>query len=191
MKQIKFYYEWLSLSKEHFRLLTMLTKNSGEFVGTYSDICKFLLISSQSKNTSKIRETVDFLTSEGYISYSKKGRNHHLKIKTKETEIEIPLNLVNTLVDHDYSSKPVAWEQILKVYLWIWHNNSQITTNDMLAADLDISSSTVSNAISVLEKEYEAIHTEKVTKRVSEDIYKCFGRKIDICAWWKDISKKK
>ena len=105
----------------------------------------------------------------------------------KATEIEIPKEWLHRLKDHDYSSEPVAWEQVLKVHLWIMlHSGDPIVKNAAIAADLNISVSTIGSAKNVLQKEYEAITRSYVSKKLGEDHYQRLGQRLTASAWWKE-----
>lgn len=189
MKECVFYKEWLLLNKNQFRLLAMIATNGGEFTGNYTDMCNYLSITPQSRNKNKIKTALDDLTSKGYIDWEQMGRTHHLKIYPKETEIKIPLELAVSIINHDYSNEEqVAWEQVLKVYIWITQNKMDIVTNKIIANEVGASESTVCSAKNVLENEYEAITKNKITKKTGDDSFRTLGQELRCCAWWKDIA---
>ena len=61
---------------------------------------------------------------------------------------------MQSVIQHDYSSEAVAFAHVLKVFIWIVHNDLSVVTNSMIAEDLIVSVSTVVNAKNVLEREY-------------------------------------
>ena len=63
----------------------------------------------------------------------------------------------------------------------------EIVTNDMIAADLNVSSSTVVSAKNVLEREYENITKRKISEKVGENTYRSLGQELAASAWWDDI----
>ena len=87
MKEITFYWEWLPLPKDQFRLLAMIAASGGRFDGNYTDICNYLSVTPQSRNREKIKASLEVLTSAGYIGWEQSGRTHHLTVNPKETEI--------------------------------------------------------------------------------------------------------
>ena len=144
MEEIIFYWEWLSLPKAQFRLLAMIAVSGGTFEGNLTDMCNYLSVTPQSHNRVKIKTALEALTSAGYIEWEQSGRTHHLEIIPKETEIKIPLELAKSIINHEYSSEEqVAWEQVLKLYIWIVHNDLDIVKNKMIAEALSTSESTV------------------------------------------------
>ena len=85
---------------------------------------------------------------------------------------------------HDYSSEDVAWEQVLKVYLWIAGNTEPVVTNQMIAADLGTSISTIGYAKNVLQREYEAITRRKVSDKLGDGSFRTIGQELAAVAWW-------
>ena len=85
---------------------------------------------------------------------------------------------------HRYSSEAVAWEQVLKVYLWICRNQEPIVTYAMIAEDLNISKSTVGSAKKVLLCDFNAIACKKISEKTGSETYKTLGQEIQACAWW-------
>ena len=71
--------------------------------------------------------------------------------------------------------------------MWIAENKMDIVTNDMIAADLNISASTVVSAKNVLEREYENINKRKVSEKLGENIFRTLGQELAAGAWWKEI----
>ncbi len=189
MKEITFYWEWLSLSKDQFRLLAMIAASGGQFDGNYADMCNYLSVTPQSRNRAKIKTALEALSAAGFIEWEQAGRTNHLKINPKETAIKIPLDLANSIIRHDYSKEEqVAWEQVLKLYIWIVHNELDIVINRMIAADLSTSESTVCSAKNVLLKEYETITKRKISEKLSDNCFRTLGQELRACAWWKDIT---
>ena len=185
MQEITFYWEWLSLPKEQFRLLAMIAASGGRFDGNYTDMCSYLSVTSQSRNRAKIKAALGALTSAGYIGWEQSGRTHHLEIKPKETEIKIPLELARSIINHEYSAEEqVAWEQVLKLYIWVVHNDLDIVINKIIAAALSTSESTVCSAKNVLVKEYEAITKKKISEKWGDDCFRTLGQELRACAWW-------
>ena len=94
---------------------------------------------------------------------------------------------MQSVVRHDYSSEDVAFAPVLKLFLWIAQNELEIVTNDMIAADLGVSVSTVVSAKNVLEREYENITKRKISEKVGENTYRSLGQELAASAWWDDI----
>lgn len=190
MEEITFYWEWLSLPKDQFRLLAMTAASGGRFDGNYTDMCNYLSVTPQSRNREKIKSALEVLTSAGYIDWEQSGRTHHLKIVPKATEIKIPLELTNSIINHEYSpDDKVAWEQVLRLYMWICHNTQDIIQNFMIETDLNISESVVTKAKKVLAVEYETIYRKDASAKYGLDSFVKLGQRLQALAWWKDINK--
>ena len=71
--------------------------------------------------------------------------------------------------------------------MWIAENKMDIVTNDMIAADLKLSASTVVSAKNVLEREDENITKRKVSEKLGENIFRTLGQELAAGAWWKEI----
>ena len=186
MEKVVFYREWLPLPKAEFNVLTMLAEQGGSFSGNYADIMRYLNVTPQSRNRKPIQAAIESLTSKGFITWDSRGRTQTLKVIPKATEIIIPKQWVQSVVRHDYSSEDVAFAPVLKLFLWIAQNELEIVTNDMIAADLGVSVSTVVSAKNVLEREYENITKRKRSEKWG-DTFRSIGQELAAGAWWKDV----
>jgi hypothetical protein len=117
-----------------------------------------------------------------------RGRSQHLKLIPKGREVKLPRRWVQSVIRHDYSSESVALAPVLKVFIWIFAHcsNDGITTNEMIAASLKISESTVCAAKNVLQYEYENITRKKIYSWWGDDCF-CMGQELAANAWWTDI----
>ena len=186
MGKATFYREWLPLPKAEFNILAMLAEQGGSYSGNYSDICRYLGVTPQDGTRRPIRAAIENLAAHGWINHTRSGRTHHLSIIPKATEIALPRLWVQSVIRHDYSGESVAFAQVLKLFAWIAHNEMPVVTNDEIAADLNISSSTVGSAKNVLEREYENITKRKVSEKLGENIFRTLGQELAAGAWWKD-----
>ena len=186
METAVFYLEWLALDKSLFRILAMLA-DVGQFRGNLSDLCRYFSLNPQTKTRESLRNAIEELAATGFITCEHSGNTYILRAVPKANEIEIPKEWLHRLKDHDYSSESVAWEQVLKVHLWIMlHSGDPIVKNAAIAADLNISVSTIGSAKNVLQKEYEAITRSYVSKKLGEDHYQRLGQRLTASAWWKE-----
>lgn len=186
MEKIVFYNEWLPLPKAEFNILTMVAEQGGSYSGNYSDMCRYLSVTPQSRNIAPLRSAIESLTSKGFLSCDTRGRTHHLKVIPKETEVKIPKVWAQSVIRHDYSSENVAFAPVLKVFLWIMQNRMEVVTNAMIAAELGISESTVCSAKNVLQYEYENIARRKVAQKWG-DGFRTLGQELAANAWWTEI----
>lgn len=187
MEKAVFYREWLSLPKAEFNILAMLAEQGGLFSGNYSDMCRYLGVTPQNRNRQALRAVIEKLTSNDFITHESQGRTQTLEVIPKATEIPLPRLWVQSVIRHDYSSESVAFAQVLKVFAWIAGNEADIVTNDMIAAELNISASTVVSAKNVLEREYENITKKRISEKLGENFFRNLGQELRTNAWWTNI----
>lgn len=187
MEQAIFYWEWLPLPKAEFNILAMLAEQGGSFSGNYSDICRYLGVTPQDRNRRVLRATVESLAAAGFITHESRGRTQTLKVVPKDTEIPLPRRWVQSVIRHDYSGESVAFAQVLKVFAWIVVNRAAVVTNDMIAADLNVSASTVVSAKNVLKREYENVRQRNVSEKLGENFFRNLGQELAANAWWNEI----
>ena len=187
MEKAIFYREWLPLPKAEFNILAMLAEQGGSFSGNYSDVCRYLGVTPQNRNRQALRAVIEKLTSNGFITHESQGRTQTLKVIPKAIEIPLPRLWVQSVIRHDYSSESVAFAQVLKVFVWIAGNEAAIVTNDMIAAELNISASTVVSSKNVLEREYENITKKRISEKLGENFFRNLGQELRTNAWWTNI----
>ena len=184
MKECIFYKEWLRLPKDQFNILAMIAASGGEFRGNLTDICNYLSVTPQSRNRNRNRMAIEDLHSDGWIAWKSEGRTQILSVHPKATKISLPLEWVKLVINHNYSSEGVAWTQVLKLFVWIVNNEGKLSTNKEIAAELDVSESTVCSAKNVLEKEFEIITKKKVSEKFFDGMFRTLGQRIEPSAWW-------
>jgi predicted transcriptional regulator len=185
-EDIMFYKEWLPLPKAELNILAMLAEQGGTFSGNYTDMCRYLTVTPQSRNRQRLQTAIESLISKGFITRESSGRTQTLKVIPKATGITLPRLWVQSVIQHDYSSEDVAPANVLKVFLWIVQNKQDIVTNDMIAKDLGVSVSTVVSVKNVLEREYENITKRKVSEKCG-DIFISLGQELAASAWWEEV----
>lgn len=177
MKEVIFYEEWLSLSKNEFRIMAMLAEQ-GEYTGNLTDLCRYFSLTPQTRNTTSLRTSINSLNEKGFLTSQQRGRTYQLNIVPKAKEITAPQSWVRSLMIHEKFSEDVSWEQILKVYLWIANNQMPIVTNEIISAELNISVSTIGLAKKVLQQDYEAITRKRISEKIGEDTYRNIGQML-------------
>ena len=187
MEQAVFYREWLPLPKAEFNILAMLAEQGGAFSGNYSDICRYLGVAPQQKNRNALRIAIESLASNGFITSCTEGRTQILTAVPKATEIKLPRRWVQSVIKHDYSTESVAFAQVLKVFMWIADNKRKIVTNDEIATELGVSTSTVCSAKNVLEREYENITKRRISEKIGEGFFINLGQELQAGAWWTEL----
>ena len=182
-----FYREWLPLPKAEFNVLAMIAEQGGTFSSNYTGMCRYLGVDPQNRNRTALRNSIESLVSQGFISCESHGRTHNLTVIPKATEIRLPRLWVQSVIQHDYSSESVAFAHVLKVFIWIALNDLSVVTNGMIAEDLNVSVSTVVNAKNVLEREYENIRKRKISEKIGNDVFRNLGQELAAGAWWTEI----
>ena len=183
---VVFYNEWLPLSKAEFNVLAMVAEQGGAYCGNFTDMCRYLNVTPQTRNREQLRSAIESLTSKGFLTCENRGRTHHLKVVPKATEVRLPRLWVQSVMRHDYSSEKVALAQVLKVFMWIMQNSMDVVTNAMISAELGISESTVCAAKNVLQYEYENITRKKASEKWGSN-FRSVGQRLAASAWWTDI----
>ena len=187
MEQAIFYWEWLPLPKAEFNILAMLAELGGSFSGNYSDMCRYLGVTPQDRNRQVLRTAIESLAAAGFITHKSQGRTQTLTVIPKATEIPLPRLWVQSVIRHDYSGQSVAFAQVLKVFAWVVAHRKGIVTNDMIAADLNVSASTVVSAKNVLKREYENVRQRNVSEKLGENLFRNLGQELEANAWWTEI----
>jgi hypothetical protein len=187
MEQSIFYREWLPLPKVEFNILAMLAEQGGSFSGNYSDMCRYLGVTPQNRNRQALQAALESLSSTGFICHESRGRTQILTVIPKATEIPLPRAWLQSVIRHDYSSESVAFAQVLKVFAWVAHNEMPVVTNDMIAADLVCSPSTVVSAKNVLVREYEIITKKRISEKMRENFFRNLGQELRTNAFWTEI----
>lgn len=180
---VTFYYEWLPLDKKEFRILAMLA-DRGEYHGTLSPLCDYFSVSCQTRNRDRLRNSIQELKANGFIEAELNGWTYTLRAVPKAQRIEMDRGLFESIKSRNYATAGVAWEQVLKLYLWIvQHESQEIVTNREIAEALNTSESTVCAAKNVLQYEYEAIAKHRVSAKYG-DSFRSLGQIIEASAWW-------
>lgn len=184
MDYATFYFEWLGVDKNDFRILSLLAP-TGEYTGNLSDMCRSLNISAQTTNRKKLKSSIKELSECGYITSSLNGRTYTLRAIPKETVIEIPTEWLNKIMNGNYSSESVSWQVVLKVFLWLLIKKVPIAKRYMIANDINCGVDTITSALNVLERDFNAIIREYICVRDFLDCsYHRLGFKATPTAWW-------
>jgi uncharacterized protein YpbB len=180
---LTFYAEWLQLPKEQFRILVMLA-DVGAFRGSLADMCRYFSVDPQTNNNNRLRAAIDELARHNYITVTRTGRTYQMTIISKEQEITMPAEWVLRILRHEYNSEGVAWENVLKVQLWLMQNTKDVVvTNEEIASDIGISISQVVAAMNVLKNEFQAFRKDYAYWSFG-NTFRRKGQIIDMSAWW-------
>lgn len=185
-KDLVFYREWFPLPKEEFRILAMLA-DKGQFNGNLSDLCRYFFVNPQTATRNRLANQINSLEEQGYIKVKRKGRTYTLTAIPKARIIKIArehYELIRTRT-RTPDGESVAWENVLKVYLWACKNDyDTIITNQMIQDDLSLSAGVICSAKNVLDREFGAIHRQKVSKLMPDGEIHTIGQNLGTSAFW-------
>ena len=185
-KDLVFYREWFPLPKGEFRILAMLA-DKGQFSGNLSDLCRYFFVNPQTATRNRLANQINSLEEQGYIKVKRKGRTYTLTAIPKARIIKIArkhYELIRTRT-RTPDGESVAWENVLKVYLWALENNfDNIITNQMIQDDLLLSAGVICSAKNVLDREFGAIHRQKVSKLMPDGEIHTIGQNLGTSAFW-------
>ena len=185
-KDLVFYREWFPLPKGKFRILAMLA-DKGQFNGNLSDLCRYFFVNPQTATRNRLANQINSLEEQGYIKVKRKGRTYTLTAIPKARIIKIAREHYKLIRKRTRTpdGESVAWENVLKVYLWALENNfDNIITNQMIQDDLLLSAGVICSAKNVLDREFGAIHRQKVSKLTSDGEIYTIGQNIGASAFW-------
>lgn len=182
---ITFYREWLSLDKRDFRILTMLA-DIGSFRGNLTALCQYLSLSpGQKKTNAALRESIETLTSNGYITSALTGRTYQLAIIPKEQPIKVARRWFDDVMKADSFSEIVSWEMVVKTLVWISGNPlGDLVVNDGIAAELNTSVDTLGAAKNVLDKDFHAIIRDIENRTLPNGEKRTVGQHLAVYAPW-------
>lgn len=186
MDKLTFYREWFPLPKGEFRILAMLA-DKGQFSGNLSDLCRYFFVSPQTATRNRLVNQINSLEKQGYIKVKRKGRTYTLTAIPKAEMIKIAREHYERIRTREKKPKgeSVAWENVLKVYLWALKNDyNAIITNQMIQDDLSLSAGVICSAKNVLDSEFGAIHRQKVSKLMPDGEIYTIGQNIGVSAFW-------
>lgn len=184
---ITFDIEWLSLPKAEFKMLVMIA-DMGQNLGNASDMCRYFNHSIQSKTKNKLREALESLAEQNIIDLKKQKNNYVATLLNpilQRNKVCIKRKYITEILHHNYTQS-VAWEIVLKVYIWLLNVGENLFTNRQIGEYIGVSDSTVTEAKNAL-KEMGAVLINKITIKEGEQFYKCIGQKVEHSAFWNNV----
>lgn len=187
MERITFYLEWLLLPKEEFNILMMLADKGGNFSGNLAEMCRYFRVSSQNRNKVSLKNAIEKLTADGFITSQKSGYTYRLQIVPKEKEVALLRKCVDPILQSEQFSQSVAKAQVIKSLIWISQNSySKIVINDEIVSELNMSVSTFGSAKNVLEKDFHVILREIERITLSGGEKRNIGQRLGVPAEWSE-----
>ena len=170
--------EWLQVKNYELKILiltSILAENNLAYRGTLSNICEWLGVKSYNRTNEKIKEAISSLQSQGYLFYKLDGRTYTLTISEKGMKqkqiVKIRKAWIAAFKAYKADNNSIDWIKILKVFVYLYsRQGSSLITRDIIASDLNISTSTVTKAVkAICECDLSGI---KVTKETVKERYK-------------------
>ena len=185
---MKFYREWLPLTKQLFRIMAMLA-DKGKFSGNLTDLCRYFSLTAQTSNRKKLAAGIEECEKLNLITVRHQGQKWDIEIipQREDTAIEIPTEWFVKIRNRPKNGKSVAWQQVLKTFLWICANDYEnLVKNAQLVTELRTSEGTICSAKAVLDYQFEAIIREIEAAKIDEDDYRYLGQHLEATAFWKE-----
>lgn len=185
---ITFDFEWLSLPKAEFKMLVMIA-DIGQNLGNASDLCRYFNRSPQTKNKKPLRKALKSLAEQNIIDLEKQRNDYVVTLLNpilQENEVCIKRKYVTEILHHNYTQE-VAWETVLKVYIWLLKVGENIFTNREIGECIGVSKSTVTEAKNALQ-ELGAFMIDYVTKKNGENYYRV-GQIAEFSAFWNNVQR--
>ena len=188
IETVTFYWEWLRLPKDEFNILMMLADMGGSFRGNLSDMCRYFRVDpDNSKNKTPLKNAIEKLTSNGFITTQKIGYTYSLQVIPKAKKVELLRKWVDPILQADRFSESVAKAPVIKSLIWISQNSySKVVTNDQIVPDLNISVSSFGSAKNVLEKDFRSIMREVEHITLPNGEKRNIGQRLGVPADWSE-----
>ena len=183
--EVVFSWEWLLLDKPSIEILSYLLLNGGRFAGSTTALCEALGRSNNTESICGRQEAIEKLCAAGVVSHRQlsKRRFEIQLLPPKKEQISIERRHLEDIRCRRYD-RSVAWQQVLKVYLWLkaWGGPVEFTMGD-IAVFFGVSNDTVSSAVRVLADHYGAMTTKPTYFPSAKEIRRK-GTEANLSAFW-------
>lgn len=179
--------EWLKLEKYNFKLLTLvavLAQNHLAYRGTIAEMCEYLGVDNQTKNRRAITTAIEQLEKKGMVKTILDGKVYTITLSVKAEKKKDVIVIQKKWIEMVQGlTTGVAWDNVLRVWLYLIANEEEIITSKKIAADLGMKKSMVDRIKIVLVNDLQAIKCRDRSKKISEVNFKKLGQTIDTFAW--------
>lgn len=174
-------------------MIAVLAENHLAYRGKLKDMCEFLGVSAQKNNKDKIKTAIEALESKGEIKTIKDGYTYTLTLSVKAEKKPKIIKIKNAWVAaiQNYKAKEkqdsVAWENILKVLVYLIADKTDVKSYDKIGNDLSLSIDVVRRSIKALDgiKLNDISITRKLAWfKTKDDQFKVAGQRIDVGYDW-------
>ena len=151
--------DWLTVKNYEFKSLVMiacLAENHLAFRGKLKDMCRFLGVGNTTSNTTKIKEAIAALEAKGDIKILVEGHTWTLTLSVKAERKDKIKRIKNAYIQAIQSYEPVdkedsvAWENILKVLVYLCADKREVKRYDEIAKALSMTEKTAKRAVKAL-----------------------------------------
>ncbi len=151
--------DWLTVKNYEFKILVMvacLAENHLAYRGKIKDMCEFLGVNNTTSNTTKIKEAIAALEEKGDVKTLTEGHTWTITLSVKAERKDKIKKIKNAYISAIQSYEPidkedsVAWENILKVLVYLCADKREVKRYDEIAKALGIAEKTAKRAVKAL-----------------------------------------
>ena len=183
--------DWLSVKNYEFKILVMvacLAENHLAYRGKLKDMCGFLGVGNTKPNTDKIKDAIAALEEKGDIKTLIEGHTWTLTLSVKAERKDKIKKIKNAYIKaiQDYEmdkDESVAWENILKVLVYLCADKREVKRYDEIAKALGISEKTAKRAVKALVNiEFNDISVKKKLAwfKNNDNDFRVIGNKYEV-----------
>lgn len=183
--------EWLTVQNYQFKILVMiavLAENHLAYRGKLKDMCGFLGVQASSNNRDKIKDAIAALAKKGDILVIQEGQTWTLTLSNKAEKKQRIIKIRKAWIDliQQYKPKdnePVAWENILKVLVYLCADGQTVRSYEAIAADLNLSATVVKRSVHALDTmDFGDVHFKRKLAwyKNNKDEFKVKGQTFEI-----------
>lgn len=185
--------DWLTVKNYEFKMLVMvacLAENHLAYRGKLKDMCEFLGVKSVDSNRKKIKEAIAALEAKGDIKVLQEGQTWTLTLSVKAERKDKVKKIKNAYISAIQSYEPVdkdndsvAWENILKVLVYLCADKREVKRYDEIAKALGITETTAKRAVRALVNiEFNDISVKRKLAwfKTNDGDFKVIGNKYEV-----------
>ena len=184
--------DWITVENYQFKILVMiaaLAENHLAYRGKMKDICSFLGVNNLSNNTNKIKKAIENLEEKGDIKVVRDKQTWTLTLSVKAERKTRIIKIKNAWIqaiqqyDPDKKEDSIAWENILKVLVYLVADKQEVKSYSKIANDLGISTKVAQRAVKALDGiDFGNLEIKRKLAwlKKSDNEFKVIGQKIDV-----------